>query len=73
MALTIVAIACVTDLRTRRIPNSLTLGGAALAFLYFTFAGGASVFSEAWQDGLSDWRSSCRYSFWEASELATSS
>jgi len=42
MALAIVAIACVTDLRTRRIPNSLTLGGAGLALAYAVFAGGTS-------------------------------
>ncbi len=40
MALVIAAIACATDVRTRRIPNSLTLGGAALALAYALFSGG---------------------------------
>jgi prepilin peptidase CpaA len=36
------AIACVCDLRTRRIPNLLTFGGAALALAYSTWVGGVS-------------------------------
>ena len=39
VGLTIASIACVTDLRTRRIPNVLTFGAALGAFLY-QFAGG---------------------------------
>lgn len=35
MALAITAVACAFDLRTRRIPNALTLGGAACALFYF--------------------------------------
>lgn len=34
VALTLGVIACVCDVRTRRIPNLLTFGGAALAFGY---------------------------------------
>ena len=37
IALGVSAVACVTDLRTRRIPNSLTLGGAAVACAYALF------------------------------------
>ena len=36
------AVACLCDLRTRRIPNLLTFGGAALAFVYSLFAFGAA-------------------------------
>jgi prepilin peptidase CpaA len=39
VGLTIASIACVTDLRTRRIPNVLTFG-AALAGLIYQFASG---------------------------------
>lgn len=35
-------IACVCDLRTRRIPNLLTFGGAALALVYWVFVSGPS-------------------------------
>ena len=35
-------IACVCDLRTRRIPNALTLGGAALAVVYSIATAGAA-------------------------------
>lgn len=34
-ALAVALVGCVTDLRTKRIPNVLTLGGAAGAFGYF--------------------------------------
>jgi prepilin peptidase CpaA len=34
LTLVVLAVACVFDLRTRRIPNFLTFGGAALAVLY---------------------------------------
>ncbi len=34
MALLLGGLACVFDLRTRRIPNALTFGGAAVALLY---------------------------------------
>jgi prepilin peptidase CpaA len=39
-ALTIAAVACVTDLRTRRIPNWLTFGTSAAAFLFHVLSGG---------------------------------
>ena len=39
--LSIGAIACVTDVRSRRIPNVLTLGAAAAALAYHTAANGA--------------------------------
>jgi len=35
-------VACVTDLRTRRIPNALTFGAAAVAIVFHTIAQGAS-------------------------------
>ena len=35
-------VACACDLRTRRIPNVLTFGGAALALAYSTWFGGVS-------------------------------
>lgn len=45
--LTIACVACVTDLRTRRIPNVLTFG-AALAGLAFQFAtGGVAALGQA--------------------------
>lgn len=40
MALVIAASACATDIRTKRIPNELTLGGAALALIYVGFTDG---------------------------------
>lgn len=40
MALAISLGACITDIRTRRIPNPITLGGAVLALLYVTSTGG---------------------------------
>ncbi len=41
IVLMISAIACACDVRTRRIPNALTFGGAALAIGYAAMAGGA--------------------------------
>lgn len=42
-AVLVLAVAgCVTDLRSRRIPNLLTLGGAAAALLFHGVTGGAS-------------------------------
>jgi prepilin peptidase CpaA len=38
--LILAGLACICDLRTRRIPNALTFGGAALASLYWLVAGG---------------------------------
>jgi prepilin peptidase CpaA len=38
--LVICAAACVTDLRTRRIPNALTFGAAALALAFHAVTGG---------------------------------
>jgi prepilin peptidase CpaA len=35
-------VACVTDLRTRRIPNLLTFGSALAGFLFHVFVAGAS-------------------------------
>jgi prepilin peptidase CpaA len=44
IALVVSLIACVTDLRSRRIPNVLTLGGAAAALLFHAVtAGGAGI------------------------------
>jgi prepilin peptidase CpaA len=55
MALTIAAIACIFDLRTRRIPNPITLGGAAAAFCYALFVigvNGLGVSVVGWIAGL---------------------
>ena len=55
MALVISLAACLFDLRTRRIPNALTLGGAAVAFVYTLGTQGlpAAVVSAAgWATGL---------------------
>lgn len=41
-ALVVAAVACGIDLRTRRIPNALTFGAAALALVYHAVTGGAS-------------------------------
>ena len=41
-ALAIAAVACVTDLRTRRIPNWLTFGTSAAAILFHTWNGGVA-------------------------------
>ena len=40
VGLTIASLACVTDLRTRRIPNLLTFGAALAGFLYQFVSGG---------------------------------
>jgi prepilin peptidase CpaA len=40
VAIAIAAIACVTDLRTRRIPNVLTFGAAAAGLVFHLIAGG---------------------------------
>ena len=47
----IAAIACVVDLRARRIPNLLTFGGAAVALAYRLATGGVSGAA----DGLEGW------------------
>lgn len=55
MALAIVAMACATDVRTRRIPNTLTLGGTVLALVYAVYAGGiqgALASLAGWATGL---------------------
>jgi prepilin peptidase CpaA len=56
MVLAICVLACVTDLRTRRIPNLLTLGGAVLALLYILSIDGwravLSVSILGWAAGL---------------------
>jgi prepilin peptidase CpaA len=41
-AIVVAALGCVTDLRTRRIPNVLTFGAAAGAFGFYLFGGGWS-------------------------------
>src|SRR5438046_2379916 len=40
VVLVLAGLACVTDLRTRRIPNLLTFGGAALAVPYWLAVSG---------------------------------
>lgn len=55
MALAIGAFSCVLDLRTRRIPNSITLGGAMLGFIYGVVSNGLSGLLNAalgWTVGL---------------------
>jgi prepilin peptidase CpaA len=42
VTLAVAAIAMVTDLRSRRVPNALTLGAAAAALLYHALVGGWS-------------------------------
>jgi len=54
-ALSIGIVACVFDLRTRRIPNALTLGGAVAAFSYALLALGITGFGRSlagWLVGL---------------------
>ena len=46
-AITIAAAACVTDLRSRRIPNVLTFGGALAGLLFHAITGGIPGFSQA--------------------------
>jgi len=55
MTLVVIAVACAFDLRTRRIPNLLTFGGAALAVLTAGAAHGLSGLEDAlggWLVGL---------------------
>ncbi len=47
IALMIASVACATDLRTRRIPNVLTFGGAAAALVFHLFAQGGQGFFSA--------------------------
>jgi prepilin peptidase CpaA len=46
-SLTIASIACVTDLRTRRIPNALTFGAALAGLLYQLATGGIDGLGQA--------------------------
>ena len=41
-AIAVAALACLTDLRTRRIPNWLTFGAAAVALAFHAWQGGVS-------------------------------
>jgi prepilin peptidase CpaA len=43
-SMAVASVACVLDVRTRRIPNVLTLGAAAVALGFHASAGGASAF-----------------------------
>lgn len=55
LALLIAALACVSDLRTRRLPNALTFGGAAAGLAYGLYAGGPGGLLDAlggWAAGL---------------------
>jgi prepilin peptidase CpaA len=55
VALSLSLIACMTDLRSRRIPNLLTFGGAFAAIVFHGVTGGASGFLTAcagWVVGL---------------------
>ena len=55
VALLLSAVACVFDVRTRRIPNLLTFGGAALAVVYGLATGGLGgllMSMEGWALGL---------------------
>ena len=47
IVLLISAVACVTDLRSRRIPNVLTFGGAVAALLYHGVTGGVEGLAAA--------------------------
>jgi prepilin peptidase CpaA len=47
VALLVGLIACVTDVRSRRIPNVLTFGAAAAAVVYQTVVGGANGLLDA--------------------------
>lgn len=42
IAVSVALIACITDLRTQRIPNALTFGGAIAALAYYAITAGAS-------------------------------
>src|SRR4029079_6556305 len=53
--LVLVGVAAVIDIRTRRIPNLLTFGGAASAFVYFVIMHGFSGLGQSaagWAVGL---------------------
>jgi prepilin peptidase CpaA len=55
IALGLSAVAAGFDVRTRQIPNVITLGGALAAFVYATFVGGAHAFATSaggWATGL---------------------
>jgi prepilin peptidase CpaA len=55
-ALAVASFACAFDLRTRRIPNALTLGAAAFAFVFHFVTGGASAAGQSlggWATGVS--------------------
>lgn len=43
----LLAAACIADVKARRIPNALTLGGAALAFVLHVYASGPTGFALA--------------------------
>ena len=43
---------CVTDLRSRRLPNALTLGGAAVALVLHAAAGGGAGLLDSLEGGL---------------------
>ena len=47
VALAVCAVACVTDLRSRRIPNVLTFGSAAAAVIFHVVVGGTSGLFQA--------------------------
>ena len=54
-ALSVAAVACMCDLRSRRIPNVLTLGAAAAAFIYHLSTGGPAALGQsvlAWLIGV---------------------
>jgi prepilin peptidase CpaA len=58
VAMAIALIAVATDLRSRRIPNALTLGAALAAFGFAAIAGGPSLLlasAEGWALGLLLW------------------
>ena len=55
LAFLIAAVACVSDLRTRRLPNALTFGGAAAALVFSVAMGGPAALLGAlggWATGL---------------------
>lgn len=47
VALTVALAACITDLRTRRIPNSLTFTAALAALVFHTITGGTEGLKDA--------------------------
>jgi prepilin peptidase CpaA len=54
IAIGIASVACVTDMRTRRIPNVLTFGAAVAALIFHSTAGRAGLVTavEGWMVGL---------------------